>query len=229
MEEPDRVVILGTNHFGEGDGVVLSTIGFSSPLGICPVDSIVVDKLVEKFGEGVTKDLIDHAAEHSIELQLPWLQHCFGQVPIVAALIPCPLIEMIDDAEEDNIRTSTADFIQILGEILNEVGGTTLVVASADLSHVGQQFGEPRPVDDQRKFDVERHDREMMTKFLSNDVDEFISAMKWHNNATHWCSIGNMSAAVQLINPDEIELIDYRQACDEKGIALVSSSAMAFL
>jgi len=229
MEEPDRVVILGTNHFGEGDGVVLSTIGFSSPLGICPVDSIVVDKLVEKFGEGVTKDLIDHAAEHSIELQLPWLQHCFGQVPIVAALIPCPLIEMIDDAEEDNIRTSTADFIQILGEILNEVGGTTLVVASADLSHVGQQFGEPRPVDDQRKFDVERHDREMITKFVSNDADEFVSAMKWHNNATHWCSIGNMSAAIELVKPNEIELIDYRQACDDRGIALVSSCAMALL
>lgn len=229
MEKPDRVVILGTNHFGEGDGVVLSTIGFSSPLGICPVDTVVVDKLVEKFGEGVTKDLIDHAAEHSIELQLPWLQHCFGQVPIVAVLIPCPLIEMIDDAEEENVRISTAEFIEILREILNEVGGNTLVVSSADLSHVGQQFGEPRPVDDQRKFDVERHDREMITKYLANDSDEFIGAMKWHNNSTHWCSIGNMSAAVDLVKPSGIELIDYRQACDDKGIALVSSCAIALL
>jgi AmmeMemoRadiSam system protein B len=224
---PDRVVILGTNHFGEGDGVVLSTIGFTSPLGTCPIDSQVVDSLVDTFGDGITKDFIDHTAEHSIELHLPWLQYCFGDVPLVCALIPSPLIKMID--EEDNIRTSTDEFIPALRDILYEMGGTTLVVASADLSHVGQQFGEPRPVDDQRKFDVERHDREMMTKFLSNDVDEFISAMKWHNNATHWCSIGNMSAAVQLINPDEIELIDYRQACDEKGIALVSSSAIAFL
>ena len=226
---PDRVVILGTNHFGEGDGVVLSTIGFSSPIGTCPVDQEVVGKLLEKFGDGVVKDMIDHAAEHSIELHLPWLQYCFGDVPIVAVLIPSPLIEMIDDAEEENVRTSTDEMITELKQILDEVGGTTFVVASADLSHVGQQFGEPRPVDDQRKFDVERHDREMMTKYISNDVEDFISAMKWHNNSTQWCSIGNMSAAIQLLRPDEIELIDYRQACDDKGIALVSSCAMALL
>jgi AmmeMemoRadiSam system protein B len=184
---------------------------------------------VNKFGEGVTKDLIDHAAEHSIELQLPWIQHCFGNVPIVAALIPSPLVEMIEDPSESNTRTSTDEFIPALRDILDEVGGRTLVVASADLSHVGQQFGEPRLVDEQRKFDVERHDREMMTKFIANDADDFIAAMKWHNNATNWCSVGNMSAAIQLLAPNEIELIDYRQACDEKGVALVSSCAMALL
>jgi AmmeMemoRadiSam system protein B len=226
---PDRVIIFGTNHFGEGDGVVLSTIGFNTPLGTCPVDQKVVDKLVDEFGEGLTKDLIDHAAEHSIELQLPWIQHCFGDVQIVAALIPNPLIEMIEDSSESNVRTSTDEFIPALRKILDEVGGKTLVVASADLSHVGQQFGEPRAVDDQRKFDVERHDREMMTKFIANDADEFVAAMKWHNNATNWCSVGNMSAAIQLLSPGEIELIDYRQACDDKGVALVSSCAMALL
>jgi len=225
-EKPDRVVILGTNHFGNGDGVVLSIIGFTSPLGTCPIDEEVVEKLTDTFGEGITADFIDHAAEHSVELHLPWLQYCFGDVPIVAALIPNPLIEMIED---DGERTSTEEFVNKLREILSDVGGRTLYIASADLSHVGQQFGEPRPVDVQRKFDVERHDREMMAKFIENDANEFISAMKWNNNATQWCSIGNMSAMLKLVQPSEIELIDYRQACDPKGISLVSSCAMALL
>jgi len=226
MDAPDRVVILGTNHFGNGDGVILSTIGFTSPLGECPIDKEVVHKLTDKFGSAITADLIDHSAEHSIELHLPWIQHCFGDVPIVAALIPNPLIEMIED---DGGRTSTEEFVTALSEILSEVGGNTLFVASADLSHVGQQFGEPRPVDDQRKFDVERHDREMMAKFIENDADGFVEAMKWNNNATQWCSIGNMSALLPLVKPEEIELIDYRQWCDQKGVALVSSCAMAML
>ena len=225
-EAPDRVVILGTNHFGNGDGVVLSTIGFTSPLGKCPTDEIVVGKLTDQFGSGITADFVDHSAEHSIELHLPWIQHCFGNVPIVAALIPSPLIEMIED---DGARTSTEEFVKALREILSEVGGKTLFVASADLSHVGQQFGEPRPVDEQRKFDVERHDREMMAKFIENDADSFVEAMKWNNNATQWCSIGNMSALLNLVNPEEIELVDYRQWCDQKGVALVSSCAMALL
>jgi hypothetical protein len=225
-EKPDRVVILGTNHFGNGDGVVLSIIGFTSPLGTCPIDEEVVKKLTDTFGEGITADFIDHAAEHSVELHLPWLQYCFGDVPIVAALIPNPLIEMIED---DGERTSTEEFVNKLREILSDVGGRTLYIASADLSHVGQQFGEPRPVDKQRKFDVDRHDRDMMAKFIENDANEFISAMKWNNNATQWCSIGNMSAMLKLVQPSEIELIDYKQACDPKGISLVSSCAMALL
>ncbi len=225
-EKPDRVVILGTNHFGNGDGVVLSTIGFASPLGTCPIDEEVVEKLTDTFGKGITADLIDHAAEHSIELHLPWLQYCFGDVPVVAALIPNPLIEMIED---DGERTSTEEFINKLREILSDIGGRTLYIASADLSHVGQQFGEPRPVDEQRKFDVERHDREMMAKFIENNANEFISAMKWNNNATQWCSIGNMSAILELVKPSTIELIDYRQALHPKGVSLVSSCAMALL
>ncbi|MDP7005855.1 MAG: AmmeMemoRadiSam system protein B [Phycisphaerales bacterium] len=225
-EKPNRVVILGTNHFGNGDGVVLSTIGFKTPLGTCPIDEKVVNALVDKFEDAITADFIDLSAEHSIELQLPWLQYCFGDIPVVAALIPNPLIDMIED---DAGRTSTKEFVDALEEILETIGGTTLFISSADLSHVGQQFGEPRPVDDQRKFDVERHDREMMSKYVENDAEEFVSAIKWNNNATQWCSIGNMSALLDLVKPDVIELIDYRQACDERGHALVSSCSMALI
>lgn len=223
---PDRVVILGTNHFGNGDGVVLSTIGFTTPFGTCPVDGSVIDELSEQLGKGVTTDMLDHLAEHSIELQIPWIQHCFGNVPIVAALVPSPLIPMIED---DGERTTTEEFVEAMRTVLDSEGGTTYFVASADLSHVGQQFGEPRPVDEQRKYDVERHDREMISKYLQGDAEEFVAAMKWNNNPTQWCSIGNMSATMQLANPKSIELIDYRQWCDDKGVALVSSCAMAIL
>ncbi len=222
-EKPDRVVILGTNHFGNGDGVVLSTLGFDTPMGTVSIDNDVVRSLETKLGSGVSVDELDHIAEHSIELHLPWIQYCFGDVPIVAALIPSPLVEMIEDDDE---RTTTDAFVSALNETLAEVGGTTYFVSSADLSHVGPQFGEPRPVDDQRKFDVERHDREMMAKYMENDPDQFIEAMKWNNNATRWCSIGNMSAILKLANPSDIELIDYRQASDERGAVLVSSCAM---
>ena len=61
------------------------------------------------------------------------------------------------------------------------------------------------------------------------DVDEFVGAMKWNKNPTRWCSIGNMTAALMLSRPAAVELIDYRQAVDEKGNALVSSAAIALI
>lgn len=223
---PDRIVILGTNHFGMGDGVVLTKFGFESPMGRVAVDRNVVDKVVEKLGRPVIVDELDHVAEHSVQLHLPWLQYWYPEVPVVAALIPDPLTPMIDD---DGERITGEQFVDTLREVLDEVGGKTLFVASCDLSHVGPQFGEPRAVDDNRKVEVERHDRDMMAKFIAGDVDEFLAAMKWSSNSTRWCSVGSMAAVLRLVQPEQIELLDYRQACDDKGIALVSSAAMALL
>ncbi len=226
LEAPDRVVILGTNHFGIGDGVVLSEYGFESPMGINPSDTTVVGALLEELGQPLSIDQLDHIAEHSIQLHLPWVNYFFDDVPIVAALIPDPLTEMIAD---DDQRIGTPKFVSTLKEVLDGIGGETLFIASSDLSHVGPQFGEPRAVDEQRRFDVERHDREMLAKFITGDCDEFLSAMKWNKNPTRWCSIGNMASILMLCDEPTIELIDYRQAFDEKGLCMVTSAALALI
>lgn len=223
---PDRIVILGTNHFGIGDGVVMSHHGFETPLGRVEPDRDVVNRLEAKLGKRLFKDELDLLPEHSIELHLPWVQHLFPGVPVVAALLPDPLAPMIAD---DGGRVSHAEFIEGLSEVLEAVGGTTFFVSSADLSHVGPQFGEPKPVDETRRVEVERHDREHLAKYIGNDADAFIEAMDWCKNPTRWCSVGNMAAAGRLAGAEDIELVDYRQAVDEKGMALVSVAAIAFL
>lgn len=226
LDPPDRVVILGTNHMGIGDGVVMSEYGFESPFGRCPADTAVIRKLIEKFGQPLIADQLDHLAEHSIQLHLPWLQYFFGNVPVVAALVPDPLVPMIED---DQQRVSGPQLIEAVREVLDELGGETLYVASSDLSHVGMQFGEPRPVDEQRRIDVERHDRDMLANFLTSDAEAFLAGFAWNKNPTRWCSIGNMAAILQLVQPGTVELLDYRQAYDEKGLAMVSSAAIALL
>ena len=226
LDAPDRVVILGTNHTGIGDGVVMSEYGFESPCGRCPADTVVIDKLIDKLGDVLIADQLDHLAEHSIQLHLPWLQYLFGNVPVVAALIPDPLVPMIDD---DQQRVSAPQLVEAVREVLDDVGGETIFVASSDLSHVGLQFGEPRPVDEQRRIDVERHDRDMLANFLTSDTEAFLAGFSWNRNPTRWCSIGNMSVILELVQPGSVELLDYRQAYDENGLAMVSSAAIALL
>jgi AmmeMemoRadiSam system protein B len=223
---PDRVVVLGTNHFGMGDGVVASPYNFQTPLGHVSADENVWTALHAKLGDRLYKDQLDLVPEHSIELHLPWIQHLFGDVPVVAALIPDPLTPPIED---DGGRVTAAEFTTALKDVLQEQGGLTYFIASADLSHVGPQFGEPKPIDDQRREEVERIDRELIGHYLANDGASFIEAMEWSKNATRWCSIGNMCAVADLAGADEIEFIDYRQACDEKGTGLVSAAAVALL
>src|SRR5262249_39788188 len=145
---------------------------------------------------------------------------------VVAALVPDPLTPMIAD---DGARASREEFVAALSDALKSIGGRTYFIASSDLSHVGPQFGEPVPVNDQRKIEGERHDRELMGKYLTGDPKQFIDACRWTKNPTRWCSIGNMTAALELARPSSIELVDYRQACDDQGIAMVTSCSMAFL
>ena len=224
---PDRVIILGTNHHGIGDGVVGTLWNWETPLGITNSDSDLMGELADRLGDGLFADQLDHVPEHSIQLHLPWIQQLFGDVPVSGFLLPDPLHPMISD---DGNRTSIDEFVRACKEALESLGGTTYFVASSDLSHVGPQFGEPDPVDEQRREEVEAHDREMLGAFIQGDSESFVTALAERENCTNWCSIGNMSALLRLLGENrELELLEYRQAFDESNHWMVSASACAVL
>jgi len=222
---PDRVVLLGTNHFGIGDGVVMSEFGFQTPLGIAPADRAALAFLEKSLGsKRIYADQMDHLGEHSIQLQLPWVQHLYGDVPVVAALIPDPLRPMVAD---DGARATTDEFVAALTTALNELGGRTLFIISSDLSHVGPQFGDPGPVTDPIAAQVEQLDRERLRLFCAGNPDAFVAPFVAQNNISRWCSLGNMSTLLRLAKPASVELIDYRQMRDTNAGAMVTCAAVA--
>jgi len=223
--KPDRVVILGTNHFGLGDGVVMSDLAYDSPLGRMPVDGKIVERVRTASGRKLFVDILDHVPEHSVQLHIPWIQHIYGNVPVVTALVPDPVVGLLAD---DGARMGVDEFVDVLGSALAAEGGRTLFIASADLSHVGPAFGEPAAVNEQRRREVETHDRAMLREFIAGPA-RLVETMRGLKNPTRWCSVGCMTAAARLAKPSAIELIDYRQAVDEQGNALVSSASMAML
>jgi AmmeMemoRadiSam system protein B len=226
-QRPDRVVVLGTNHFGIGDGVVMSEFGFATPLGTAEPDKGVHAFLESNLGrKRIYADQMDFLGEHSVQLHLPWIQHLFGQVPVVAALIPDPLRPMVAD---DGARATTEEFIKTLRTALGELGGRTLFVSSADLSHVGPQFGDPGPVNDQVASQVEQLDRERLKLYCGADADRFEAPFRAQSNPSRWCSIGNMASTLRIAAPSAVELIDYRQLRDTNGAALISSASMALV
>ncbi|MBB47429.1 MAG: AmmeMemoRadiSam system protein B [Phycisphaerae bacterium] len=224
-DPPDRVIVLGTNHHGIGDGVTGTDWAWESPFGATVRDEPLMQRLQDQFGDELCIDQLDHVAEHSIQLHLPWIQHVLGDVPISGFLIPDPLVPMIAD---DGERVLMEDFAQALQDHLQALGGRSLIIASSDLSHVGPQFGEPAAVDEQRRGEIEQHDRDLISKFMQGESSAFIEAMEWCKNPTRWCSIGNMSVFLSLMGSDStVELLDYRQAYDESEQWMVTAAAFA--
>jgi len=87
----DTVVILGVNHTLAGfSGVSVGNYSaFRTPLGDIQVDEQVLSNLIAENKECVrSRDV--HIAEHSIEVQIPFIQHLFPKSRIVAAVIHPP-------------------------------------------------------------------------------------------------------------------------------------------
>ena len=117
---PEVVVILGASHTGIGPWFSLSSYAaWMTPLGQSPVDTEVVSCLVSA---GFQQEEASFSREHSIEVQLPFIQHLWGiESPIVPICIsPAPL---------DKLQQASAALVQALGD------RKTLIIASSDFTH----------------------------------------------------------------------------------------------
>ncbi len=247
VDRPDRVIILGTNHFGFGTGVVGSDKGFETPFGVSPLDKAFADAVRANLGEEGSRKLFehryDHEREHSIELNVAWVQHVFGpspsdveaeHIPVFAALVHDPVTKNGESYDGQGVGLDA--FVDAVKGAMRTVGGKTLVVASADLSHVGPQFGDQTKLDGDEQSNPAgvaarnkaiEHDRRMLEFLTRNKPSDLLAAMTWQRNPTRWCSIGNLVATMRIVEPKEFRLLQYTAAMDQQGMSMVSSCAAA--
>ncbi|TRZ84822.1 AmmeMemoRadiSam system protein B [bacterium] len=116
------VVIFGTNHTAPDlrKIALYPGAGFRTPLGTVPVDGEIVAALIAA-GPDCKADKAPHVREHSIEVQIPFIQTLFPQVKIVPAIVGMADIGLC------------TRFGAVLAKVLK--GKRALIVASSDLSH----------------------------------------------------------------------------------------------
>ncbi len=117
----DVIVLVGPSHFVGFDGVAIQRSGgFETPFGVAPIDEESAEAIAA--GADVVHDrAAAHAREHSLEMQLPFVQRLAPEARIV------PLV----------MGYQTAETARALGEALARAlaGRRALLVASTDLSH----------------------------------------------------------------------------------------------
>lgn len=145
-------VLVGPCHRAAFDGLALwAKGGFETPLGIAPIDEALAEALLGA-GDRVRDDPRPHAEEHSLEMQLPFLQHLVPDLRIVPMLMGRQDRDEVDAAAE---------------ALAKAVAGRedVLLVASSDLSHY-----HPAPLANSRDAlvagDVDRFDSEGLMRRL---------------------------------------------------------------
>ncbi len=127
VERIRTVVLLGPNHTGLGAPVSISpSDNWETPLGKVPVDGALRERLSDS-SKIFRVEAGAHVQEHSLEVQLPFLQRVFGD----ADFSVLPLIIW-----EDSLETCRA-----VGEALAKsvARKRTLIIASSDLNHYAPQ------------------------------------------------------------------------------------------
>lgn len=227
--EPLRVVVLGTNHFGRSRSVVATDRDFETPWGVVPTDRELLAALESDLGASLRPFELDHLREHSIELQTVWLHHLFGdRVRILPVLCPDPSGPR-GTAPGDPGAADLRDFALALGERLRRDPLPTLLLASADLSHVGRYFGDDLDLDESFRAAVEELDLAALAYLDRNDPEGYRRHMARTENPTRVCSVGCLYALMTALGPEAVpERIVYHQAATPELENLVSCCAYQF-
>ncbi len=227
-DAPDCVVILGTNHFGRSTSVVATASDFSTPLGTTRTDMELLGRLEAECGNLRTHEL-DHLREHSIELQVAWLQYLFGadSLKIVPLLCPDPCVPA-ELGLSDRPKLDLSNLAQALTRLIREDQRDVLLVAGADLSHIGTGFGDHQGLDDALLERARQRDTRALSKLEVNDPTAFLNAVADENNATRVCSAGCIFALATALPQTTGSVLRYHQAVDQESQICVTCAAVAF-
>jgi AmmeMemoRadiSam system protein B/AmmeMemoRadiSam system protein A len=156
----EAIVVVGTNHYASGfqQISVYAEGAFETPLGLVPVDTELAKALIAA-DERIVFDRLVHAYEHSIEMELPFLQKlCPGQ-----AVVPV----IVGEPSPENCQALSEALAQVLSD------KKALIIASSDLSHY-PSYDDACRVDMATLAAIETLDPQQLTETLDEYMAEEI-------------------------------------------------------
>jgi len=229
---PETVIILGVAHSGRGELFTLTRKDFDTPFGKMRIDVDLVDRIAVAAGEDAFADEYSHKGEHSVEIQTVWLQHLWPDAPPAIVPVLCgSLAECVEGGAAPREFGAIKSVAAELGRLLTERKGRLLVMASADLAHIGQKFGDDVPLTPRLIRKNEECDRKMLAFVEAGDADGFFEFVRKEEDRRKIC--GLTSIYVTLLACEAAggkakgTLIHYAQSSEEETQSLVSYAAVA--
>jgi len=205
--KPDIVVILGPNHTGNGSALAAMREGaWRTPLGDVEIDTATAD-LITHASSIIDVDDSAHAFEHSVEVQLPFLQYLYGSsfkfVPI------CFLMQDLESSRE--VGSALAKAL---------IGKNAVIIASTDMTHYEPQRS------------TEKKDKAAIEAVLKLDEQQLYSTVEGFNISM--CGPGPTTAlvaAAKALGAKKAELLCYKTSGDITGdySAVVGYASIAFM
>jgi len=192
FRKPDSVIIFGPNHYGVGTIVSIYPEGYwRTPLGDVPIDKKLADEIAAS-SDLFYVDEESHAREHSIEVQIPFLQYIYREFSFVPICI-------LDQSKD--VCTSIGAAVAKVVE-----GDNVLMIASTDFNHY-----EPHET-------TVSKDRLALEKIKAFDVDGMYEAIEKYD--VSMCGYGAVAAlltAAKKLNASNVRVLKHATSGDTGG------------
>jgi hypothetical protein len=189
--KPNDFIIIGPNHTGFGKAVSIMTEGiWKTPLGKVNIDKELASQII-KNSQMVEENVDAHIGEHSIEVQLPFLQYVYRNFKFVP-------ICMLDQSYDASLDLGTA--------IFKSISDKTVIIASSDLTHF-----ETNQI-------AHKQDIKALNAIKKLDAEKFYEVIERENiSACGYGPIATLLVVAKKLNAKNCEIIKYATSGDIVG------------
>ncbi len=231
--QADTFVLFGTSHAPMRQPFAMCRKTFETPLGAVEADGDTID-LIAKQASGFDPfaDQFDHKREHSLEFQVVFLKHLlkdrpFRIVPVLAGLG----VQQATGRDPDG-DARIARFMDAVRDLADARPGRVVVVAGADLAHVGPRFGDAQAYDAEARARLEKADRESLERATAVDPRGFWEHVAADLEERRVCGLAPIWSLLRTLGGGANGLLGrvlhYEQTVDAEDGSIVSHAAVGF-
>ena len=230
-KDSDTFIIFGTSHYASvKNPFILTKKNFVTPLGEVQVDLDLIKSVENSCDWDLYEGEIFHKSEHSIEFQVVFLQYLFKNKKEFKILpILCnSFYKFIEQGISPIEDYKTATFLNSIKEIVTQLGSKAVVIAGADLAHMGNKFGDAEAVNDSILQWIKTRDYLSIKHSENLDQEAFYRSVEEEKDKRKICGLSPIYALLSVINAKKGEMLDYGQALEQDTGSVVTYTSMGF-
>jgi len=226
-KDVDTFVIFGTSHAPMTMPFALCRKAFATPFGRVAADHESIDAIARACDFDPYADEFNHKREHSLEFQIVFLRHLLGDRPMRIIPILAGLSEHQARGESPSASRGVERFFEAVRGVVRDK--RAVVVAGADLAHVGPRFGDERALADHERDALDRIDHESLDHAARRDAEGFFRHVARDLDTRRVCGLAPVYSLLRTVSEAARgALAHYEQNVDPEEGSIVSHAAMGF-
>jgi AmmeMemoRadiSam system protein B len=222
-------VIVGTSHYSAAR-FTLTRKHFKTPLGVVPTDQAAVDCLVAHYGDGLFDDPFAHLPEHSVELEVVFLQYLYeGRRPFrIVPLLVGSFGDCVATGTAPRARADIGRMIAALRALEAAAGAPICYVISGDLAHIGPKFGDTALAAEPWLSQSRTQDKRLLEEAERVSPEGYSDIVTAERDARRICGFPPTYLVLEAATPRRGRLLNYEQHVAPAGKESVSFASMGF-